>query len=163
MERKAKEDALRRGEELVKQLSEKIREIDEKNDAIRRLEEKVRALDAKLKELSQWDEKRVEELRRKAEELKKFELVIAEKDTEIKKLEEELKFVKKREERLKGILERDLRFRVFLILQESGKRSINELSKSLGLAVVQLKTILSELRSMGLIELNGENVSAVFE
>lgn len=160
---KPRRTLLRGGEELAKQLSEKIREIEGKNEVIRLLEEKVKALDAKLKEANQRDERKAEELQRKSEELKKVEFIVAEKDAVIKKLEEELESIRRREERLKGILERDPKFRVFLILQESGKRSVSELSKSLGLSMVQLKTIISELKSMGLVELDGEDVFAVSE
>jgi len=159
-ERKAKEEAIKRESELMKQLSDRLGEIEDKNKRINELEDRVRALEEKVKEISEWDAKKIEELRLKSETLKRFESILAEKDMTIKSLEAELEQVKKREEKLKEILEKDPKYRLFLIIRDSGRRNVNELSKSLGLSMVQLKMMISELKAAGLIELDGEEVFA---
>ncbi len=42
-----------------------------------------------------------------------------------------------------------MKFKVYTIVLEAGKSNINELSKCFGISMVQLKTIVSELRTMG--------------
>jgi chromosome segregation ATPase len=61
-------------------------------------------------------------------------------------------------EHLKKALEKDPKYRIYLLVRETGQRTLEELSKILGVGVFEARRRVQELVRAGLLELKGEAV-----
>jgi chromosome segregation ATPase len=62
-------------------------------------------------------------------------------------------------EQLKKALEKDPKYRIYMLVRETGQRTLEELSKILGVGVYEARRRVQELVRAGLLELKGETVT----
>jgi chromosome segregation ATPase len=157
-ENQANQDLKSKIEEKTRAQDEKNKELDASKNKIQELESKNKELVNKIKSLDERDEKRVQELQVNERKIGELKDVIDEKETGIKELEAKLSHLEESEKRTRKIFEKDPKYKIFFILKDSGSRSFEELSKTLGITMVQLKTYVSDLNSHGLVNIKAEKL-----
>jgi chromosome segregation ATPase len=148
------ETAKEREEHLLGQLEGMAEQIGKLRELVRKRDEELVALQKDIlvkKDLAQDAQTEVSKLR--TVDIVKTEAV---QDTTVLRrrvtdLEVEL-------EQLKKALEKDPKYRIYMLVRETGQRTLEELSKILGVGVYEARRRVQELVRAGLLELKGEAV-----
>lgn len=149
------ETAKEREEHLLVQLEEMAKRIGKLQDVIRKRDEELVALQKDIlvkKDMAQDAQDEVSKLRTVG--IVQREAV---QDTTV--LRRRVTDLEVEYEKLRKALEKDPKYKIYLLVRETGQRTLEELSKILGVGVYEARRRVQELVRAGLLELKGEAVT----